>query len=212
MYAVLCYNDRMKTIVTPILIVVIMLTGVAFIKQIAGKSTDSVLGNQDVYTSHADDSIYWFILHREQGIEYLYYGEPNNIGNSDLIKTFTVKTGRPGERPTPLPHLVGRQYWLLTEKTKVKDNPETAPYFLTLDIPAPSETPYGPSPYHECNGQCDWVAPGAFGLHGINGDPSRLSPEDPGSSGCIRHTDEDITFLYNLLDPANEEIRYYIVE
>ncbi len=154
--------------------------------------------------------MYWFLLHRESNIEYLYFGLPNQPERSTLIKTFTVKTGRPGERPTPLPELVGREYWLVTAKTPVEDNPETAPYFITLDVPAPSEPPYGPSPYLECDGQCDWVTYGEFGLHGVNGDLSRLSPEDPGSSGCIRHTDEDITFLYNLLQPETEEIRYYI--
>lgn len=154
--------------------------------------------------------MYWFLLHRESNIEYLYFGLPNQPERSTLIKTFTVKTGRPGERPTPLPELVGREYWLVTAKTLVEDNPETAPYFITLDVPAPSEPPYGPSPYLECDGQCDWVTYGEFGLHGVNGDLSRLSPEDPGSSGCIRHTDEDITFLYNLLQPETEEIRYYI--
>ena len=65
-------------------------------------------------------------------------------------------------------------------------------------------------PYTECNGQCNWILPGAFGLHGVNGDLSRLSIENPGSSGCIRHSDEDITYLYNNLDPQKEEIRYYI--
>lgn len=154
--------------------------------------------------------MYWFLLHRESNIQYLYYGLPNQPEQSKLIRTFTVKTGRPGERPTPLPELVGREYWLVTAKTAVTDNPETAPYFITLDIPAPSEPPYGPAPYLECGGQCDWITYGEFGLHGVNGDLNRLSAEDPGSSGCIRHTDEDITFLYNLLEPEEEEIRYYI--
>lgn len=156
--------------------------------------------------------IYWFVLHRKSNKEFLYYGIPNNKDQSQLIKEFTVKVGRPGERPTPLPQLAGREYWKIIAKTPVQDNPETAPYFLTLDVPAPSVPPYGPAPYLECNGQCDWVTFGEFGLHGINGDETRLSKEDPGSSGCVRHTDEDITYLYNLLDPENEEIRYYVVE
>ena len=92
------------------------------------------------------------------------------------------------------------------------DNPETAPFFLTLDIPAPETEPYGPVPYEECGGQCYWVVPGAFGLHGVAGNPSKLSREDPGSSGCIRHSDEDITYLYSLLSPAKEKIRYYVVD
>lgn len=153
---------------------------------------------------------YWFVLYRKTNTEELYYGIPGEKGKSKLIKTFIVKSGRPNERPTPLPQLLGRKYWVITEKHEEKQNPETAPYFLTLDVPAPSESPYGPVPYKECNGvQCDWVKPGAFGLHGINGDPTRLSPVDPGSSGCIRHTDEDITYLYNLIDPK-KEVRYYI--
>jgi len=166
-------------------------------------------------------SNYWFMLHRKSNIEYLYRGTPGNVSKSRLIKSFKVKTGRPGERPTPLPKLVGREYWLIIEKHEEKNNPETAPYFMTLDIPAPSVEPYGPEPYLECGGkpsfakasadkQCDWILPGDFGLHGVNGDISRLSEDDPGSSGCIRHRDQDITYLYNLIDLSENEIRYYI--
>lgn len=154
---------------------------------------------------------YWFMLHRASNLEYLYLGEPGDIEKSELIRTFQVKTGVPGERPTPLPELVGREYWILTEKFESKGNPETAPYFLVLDIPTPSEAPFGPSPYLECGGeQCNWELPGYFGLHGVAGRPERLSKEDEGSSGCIRHADEDITYLYNLLDPESSEIRYYV--
>lgn len=153
---------------------------------------------------------YWFVLHRKSQKEELLQGEPGNREKSKVVKTFTVKTGRPGERPTPLPQLLGRDYWLITKKQPEPNNPETAPYFITLDVPAPSEPPYGPSPYLECNGQCDWVRPGDFGLHGVAGVPERLTDADPGSSGCIRHTDEDITYLYNLLEPEKGEIRYYI--
>ena len=161
--------------------------------------------------SVAPKESHWFILYRKSNREELYKGVPGDKSKSRLLKTFTVKTGIPGERPTPLPSLVGREYWVMTEEFVVTDDPETMPYFLALDIPAPSDPPYGPAPYTECNGeQCDWVRPGLFGLHGINGDPSRLSPQNPGSSGCIRHSDEDITYLYNLLDPKKEEIRYYI--
>lgn len=154
---------------------------------------------------------YWFVLHRASNKEFLYLGEPGNIDRSELVKEFTVKTGVPGERPTPLPQLVGREYWILTGK-RPTENPESAPYFLTLDVPYTLEPPYGPEPYLECDGQCDWVTPGDFGLHGINGNLEKLSEENPGSSGCIRHTDEDITFLYNLLDPEQQEIRYYVEE
>jgi hypothetical protein len=182
---------------------VLIITGAVFYQQ---NRPPEVLSE----STEQPKEIYWFLLHRESNIEYLYFGLPNQPERSKLIKTFTVKTGRPGERPTPLPELAGREYWLVTAKTPVEDNPETSPYFITLDVPAPSEPPYGPSPYLECNGQCDWVTYGEFGLHGVNGDLDRLSTEDPGSSGCIRHTDEDITFLYNLLEPETEEIRYYI--
>ena len=153
---------------------------------------------------------YWFVLHRKSQTEELFQGIPGDKEKSKLIKTFTVKTGIPGERPTPLPQLLGREYWIITKKQPELDNPETAPYFITLDIPAPSEPPYGPSPYEECKGQCDWVRQGDFGLHGVAGVPERLTDADPGSSGCIRHTDEDITYLYNLLEPTKGEIRYYI--
>lgn len=153
---------------------------------------------------------YWLVLHRKSNREELYKGIPGKKEKSILIKTFRVKTGIPGERPTPLPSLLGREYWVITEKHPELQSPETAPYFITLNIPAPSIDPYGPSPYDECHGQCNWVRPGAFGLHGVNGDKTRLSDINPGSSGCIRHTDQDITFLYNLLDPENEEIRYYV--
>jgi lipoprotein-anchoring transpeptidase ErfK/SrfK len=153
---------------------------------------------------------HWFLLLRKSNTEYFYYGIPGRPSESKLIKTFTVKTGIPGERPTPLPQLVGREYWKIIAKESSADNPETAPYFLTLDVPGIEKAPFGPTPYLECDGQCDWVLPGKFGLHGVNGDPSRLSPENVGSSGCIRHTDEDITYLYTMLDPQKEEIRYYI--
>lgn len=153
---------------------------------------------------------YWFVLHRKSQKEELLRGVPGKREESELIKTFAVKTGRPGERPTPLPQLLGREYWIITKKQPEPDNPETAPYFITLDVPAPNEPPYGPQPYLECNGQCDWVRPGDFGLHGVAGIPERLTDADPGSSGCIRHTDEDITYLYNLLEPDKYEIRYYI--
>ena len=152
---------------------------------------------------------YWFLLHRKSNKEYLYQGVPGDKQNSVLLHTFIVKTGRPGERPTPLHDLMGKDYWLITGKRKATSD-ESAPYFLTLNIPFTATAPYGPDPYNECDGQCNWILPGEFGLHGINGKEERLSKKDPGSSGCIRHSDEDITYLYNLLDPMNEEIRYYI--
>lgn len=159
---------------------------------------------------------HWLVLNRDMGKEYVYYGIPGNKEKSELLKEFDVKTGAFWS-PTPLPELLGRDYWLIVDKTSSEGNSETAPYFLQLDVPVEDEWPYGPVPYTECKDiysgepiQCDWVIPGYFGLHGINGDPEKLSDEDFGSSGCIRHRDEDITYLYNLLDPQNEEIRYYI--
>lgn len=167
----------------------------------------------EVLQAQAKKEIYWFELHRRSNKEYLYFGVPNDKTDSSLLKEFVVKSGIPEERPTPLPKLLNKDYWLITKKESSEDNPETAPYFLTLNIPAPSDFPYGPTPYTECGGmQCDWILPGAFGLHGVNGDNTRLDVENPGSSGCIRHSDADITYLYNLLDPGKEEIRYYIVD
>ena len=153
---------------------------------------------------------YWLVLQRKSNKELLYFGVLGNVNNSKLMRTFQVKTGIPGSSPTPLSRLLGREYWLLVKKESSADNPETAPYFLQLDIPATGEWPYGPVPYEECNGQCDWILPGYFGLHGVNGNLAKLSQKDPGSSGCIRHKDEDITYLFNLLNPEKEEIRYYI--
>lgn len=169
------------------------------------------------------------LLERKSNREFLYYGIPGDTEKSKRERIFRVKTGIPGERPTPLPQLVGREYWLITKKYSSDENPETAPYFLELDIPMGEEEPFGPMPYTECVGsefagpnglvstaqrgeQCNWILPGAFGLHGINGDPSRLSDENPGSSGCIRHKDEDIAYLFNLFKPEEKSIRYYIQE
>jgi lipoprotein-anchoring transpeptidase ErfK/SrfK len=153
---------------------------------------------------------YWFILHRASNEEFLFLGVPGDQEKSKLVKMFQVKTGVPGKKPTPLPKLVGREYWVIKDKYDSSENPETAPYFLTLDIPVGETEPFGPEPYLECDGQCNWILPGAFGLHGINGDLSKISEENPGSSGCIRHSNEDITYLYNQLNPNEEEIRYYI--
>src|SRR5688572_20793004 len=79
---------------------------------------------------------YWLLLHRKSNKEYLFLGTPGQKERSKLIKTFTVKTGVPGENPTPLPQLLGKKYWTIVAKERVEDNPETAPYFLTLDIPS----------------------------------------------------------------------------
>lgn len=153
---------------------------------------------------------HWLLLHRKSNKEYLYFGKPGNKSNSALVKVFNVKTGMPSQRPTPLPELLGEDYWLIIDKYEESENPETAPYFLTLNIPVSENPPYGPQPYLECNGQCNWELPGAFGLHGNNGDPEKLATSNPGSSGCIRHSVEDITYLYNLLAPDQNPVRYYI--
>lgn len=185
--------------------------GVILIAVAGAIIVNSNSGKENTVVQPENKQQYWFVLHRKSNTEEFLFGLPGERDKSKLIKNFIVKTGIPGERPTPLPSLLGREYWLLTKKEPSPDNPETAPYFLTLDIPSPSEPPYGPSPYTECNGgQCDWILPGAFGLHGTGGNPAKLSEEDLGSSGCIRHSDEEITYLYNLLDPENDEIRYYI--
>lgn len=160
--------------------------------------------------AHEISTQYWLLLHRTSNIEFLYQGTPGNTKRSTLLKTFKVKTGIPGQKPTPLPTLLGRDYWTIVKKFEVKDNPELAPYFLTLDVPYTDIFPFGPEPYLECNGQCDWEIPGSFGLHGINGDFSKLSETNLGSSGCIRHRDEDITYLYNLLKTEHLPVRYYI--
>lgn len=154
------------------------------------------------------DDDYWFLLHRKSGVELLYKGVSGNALESKLVRSFQVKTGAEG-KPTPLPQLYGRQYWEITKKYETRENFETAPYFLELNIPYGQEAPYGPVPYKECNGQCNWELPGPFGLHGVNADNSRLSKDNPGSSGCIRHTDTDITYLYSIIEPENN-VRYYI--
>ena len=192
----------MANVITLQKIVVPFILLIFFVGIVAVKQKNNILGSTTEYQ-------YWFILHRQSNLEELYQGLPGDKTNSNLIKTFTVKTGIPGERPTPLHAVLGKEYWLITAKKKVEDNPETAPYFLSLNIPVGEDEPYGPVPYLECAGQCNWILPGEFGLHGVAGDPTKLSPENPGSSGCVRHTDEDITHLYNLLD-TSKEIRYYI--
>lgn len=153
---------------------------------------------------------YWLLLYRKSNREFLYFGQNGDKHNSRLIKIFQVKSGNGEISPTPLPKYLGREYWLIIKKEDSSENLETAPYFLTLDIPVSEVFPYGPNPYPECYGNCDWAFPGYFGLHGVNGNVEKLSEEDPGSSGCIRHKDKDIVFLYNLLDPEKTSVRYYI--
>lgn len=190
-----------------LIIVLVPVLGIVF------HSRQEVKGEQIVSTPK--DS-HWFVLHRKTGEEILYLGVPGEVHNSKIVRKFQVKTGASWS-PTPLPRLVGREYWKIVKKESSALNPDTAPYFLQLDVPTDENWPYGPIPYTECkdiyngeNIQCDWVQPGYFGLHGIAGNPEKLSKENYGSSGCVRHTDKDITYLYNLLDPEKEEVRYYI--
>lgn len=195
-------------------ILILLLLIIAFIPflGLSFNSRQEVKGQQAVTPKES----HWFVLNRKAGVEILYLGTPGDVNNSKIVRKFQVKTGATWS-PTPLPRLLGRDYWKIVKKESSADNPETAPYFLQLDVPVSEEWPYGPTPYTECtdiytgvNIQCDWILPGYFGLHGINGNSSKLSKEDYGSSGCIRHSDADITYLYNLLDPEREEIRYYI--
>lgn len=164
----------------------------------------------EIPVASAERESYWLLLHRKSNKEFLYYGVPAEHAKSRLIREFTVKTGTPGQKPTPLPELLGRKYFRLIAKMDSSSDPNTSPYFLTLDIPVTDLEPFGPADYPECEDGCNWELPGYFGLHGVGGDNSKLSNEDPGSSGCIRHSDEDISFLYNILEPNREEIRYYI--
>lgn len=173
-----------------------------------GKQTPFFRGEFSVSGSNSRKE-YWLELHRRSQQEYLYYGIAGDKKESKLIKNFRVKTGRV-DRPTPLPQALGKKYWKITKKYSSIENLETAPYFLELDIPV-EEDFFGPVPYNECNGQCSWEVPGYFGLHCVNGDMTRLDNNNVGSSGCIRHSDEDITYLYNLLE-IDEGVRYYIVD
>lgn len=190
-----------KTFGLIIILIVILLIGLNL--------SDS---NKNSNSAESSEKNYWFLLHRQSNKELLYFGEAGDASNSALIKVFKVKTGMPGRRPTPLPQLLGKEYWTITGKFEDLENPETAPYFLTLNIPVSEESPYGPVPYLECEGQCNWELPGAFGLHGNNGDPDKLAATNPGSSGCIRHSVEDITYIYNLIDPNNSQVRYYVYD
>lgn len=160
-------------------------------------------------TQPEDRNQYWFLLRRHSKKEILYLGFPGDEERSKQVAQYNVNPGIPGERPTPLPQLTGRDYWTITQIRPTTDSERSSlgPYFLTFDVPNSFSPPYGPVPYNECDGQCNWVTPGEFGLHGINGDSSKLT--DAGSSGCVRHSDQDITAIYNALN-GKQNIRYYI--
>ena len=164
---------------------------------------ESIDDNTEVYEL-------WLKLYRKRNVEILYHGIPGDIKKSKKIREFKVKSGIPDQRPTPLPQLLGKEYWLITSSSEIRENEEIGPYFLKLNVPYTDDPPYGPVPYQECDEQCNWELPGAFGLHGVSGDRSKLSIEDPGSSGCVRHSDSDIAFLYHLLDLSEKPVRYYI--
>ncbi len=168
----------------------------------------SKIDGQDKVKGVETELNYWFLLLRKSEKEFLYHGEPGNELKSTVVSSFKVKTGVPGKRPTPLPQLLGRGYWVIVDSWET-DNPETAPYFIQLNVPVSEDFPFGPTPYLECDGQCNWEIPGAFGLHGVGGEDNRLSPENEGSSGCIRHSDRDITYLYSILK-EKKDVRYYI--
>ena len=163
---------------------------------------------------------YWFLLHRsraggKQPSEELYKGAYGDKSQSKLIRTSVVNPGVAGKSPTPLPSLAGVSYWTVTAK---RINPEgdpkntLGPYFLAFDVPYSNQF-NGPLNYKECGTdgatQCFWPEPGEFGLHGVGNVPSRLT--DLGSSGCVRHSNDAITEIYNILKNEKEEIRYYIV-
>ena len=145
---------KFKKIIVATIFLAIFVTSFFFVRQ---KKTD----RQETFEGLAKSS-YWFLLKRKSNIEHLYFGQAGKADKSRLIKTFQVKSGVSNESPTPLPQKLGRHYWRLIEKLDAKDNTETAPYFLTLDIPVSEEEPYGPSPYLECNGQCNWTLPRYF--------------------------------------------------
>jgi len=72
-----------------------------------------------------EEKEYWLLLHRKSNKEYVYNGVPGDIMHSELIKTFNVKIGIPGKRPTPLPQKLGYAYWVIESEEKVVGNPET---------------------------------------------------------------------------------------
>lgn len=178
-------------------------------------------------TTPSTDS-YWFLLERKSKRETLYQGTPADTAKSKVIRSFQVNPGWPGQTPTPLSTKLGNPYWIITQyKINTTDEKKATlgPYFFSLNIPinnpgrnclvnGVATDCQGPVPYLECpdmpGSQCYWPVPGDFGLHGIGNDASRLTNE--GSNGCIRHSNEDITYLYNLLSSYNPEVRYYIVD
>lgn len=163
---------------------------------------------------------YWFLLDRLNKKEYLFQGPVGVRDRKYLVREFTVLPGLSGQTPTPVPSKVTptREYWTFnsaTLKSPVGDISNGGqPGFLKLDIPYDNSLG-GPVPYLECGpsgtSQCNWNTPGAFGLHGVDNNHPLT---DPGSSGCIRHNNTDIQYLYNLLSNVVNNnpntIRYYI--
>lgn len=179
-------------------------------------------------TTAPSTDAYWFLLERKSKKETLYQGKPGDRTNSRIIRSFQINPGWPGQTPTPISTKLGIPYWIITTyKTNTADEQKSklGPYFLSLNIPyndpgnncpinGVNKNCQGPTPYLECpdraNNQCYWPVPGEFGLHGVGNSISRLT--DEGSNGCIRHSNDDITYLYNLLSKYNREIRYYTVD
>ena len=67
--------------------------------------------SKEVLSLQVQKQSYWFLLWRKSNVELLYRGISGDASKSELVKVFTVKTGIPGEKPTPLPKLLGKGYW-----------------------------------------------------------------------------------------------------
>lgn len=177
---------------------------------------------------------YWFLMNRIGKYEILYKGEPGVISKSKVVKVSRVNPGSPGKEPTPLPQKVGSQKYWLTTAGLITYRPENedayykfGPYFIPLNVPTSYRDPvcaneakakgevtedcYGPK-YEECGAsgaeQCNWLTAGQFAIHGNN----RLDEE--GSAGCVRHMNDDISEIYNLLKAENKLVgtRYYVID
>ncbi len=174
---------------------------------------------------------YWFLLNRQKRYEILYKGTPEKITQSQVVKISTINPGSPGDEPTPIPQKLGKKFWSLTGEVRLhpQDSDPTGyekfgPYFIVLDVPFKNQPDpscnnngttdcYGPVPYKECgpslDQQCNWHTPGEFAIHGND----KLDP--PGSAGCVRHSNTDITEIYDTLNNAkaiNSNTRYYAID
>lgn len=116
---VIGYFNKLKSTLA-LFFIFILVSGAYFFKTAVADQSKEILSQKN----------YWFLLHRKSNKEFLYFGEPGKANKSALVKNFDVKTGAAGKRPTPLPQLLGREYWLVVDKIDSKENPETAPYFF----------------------------------------------------------------------------------